>query len=62
MQTVEQQYLSSKRELDARKEKIFLLHDPAKWEIPKKDVAYVPKSSIHERSEAFKIMLPRESV
>lgn len=51
-----------KSELDIRKEKIFLLHDPNKWDVPKKDIPFIPKSSIHERTEAFKIMLPKESI
>ena len=48
-----------KKELDDKKEKIFLQHDPNKWNIQKKDIPYIPKASIHDRNEAFKIMLPK---
>jgi hypothetical protein len=59
---LEKSFISSKYALDVKKEKIFLLHDPNKWEIPKKEIPYIPKPSIHERTEAFKIMLPKESL
>lgn len=59
---LEKTFISSKYDLDVKKQKIFLLHDPNKWEIPKKDIPYIPKSSIHERTEAFKIMLPKDSI
>ena len=59
---LEREFVSNKYTLDIRKEKIFLLHDPSKWEIQKKEIQYIPKSSIHERTEAFKIMLPKDSL
>ncbi len=44
---MENNFLKRKSEIDDKKERIFLLHDPSKWEIPKKDIPFLPKSSIH---------------
>ena len=56
---MEGKFLKLKKDLDERKEKIFLQHDPSKWDIQKKDIPFIPKASVHDRNEAFKIMLPR---
>ena len=56
---MEKEFLKKKKELDAKKEKIFLQHDPTKWDLHKKDIPYIPKASVHDRFEAFKIMLPK---
>lgn len=58
----EEAWIKQKEILDKHKEKIFQMRDPKKWELSKKDLENVPKSAIYDRTQAFKIMLPKQSV
>lgn len=59
---VEAEFLREKENLDRQKEKIFLLHDFKKWGIPKSEIDFIPKSALNHRDQAYKMMLPKESV
>lgn len=45
--------------LDKKKEKIYSLFDASKWDIPKEVAVTLTKEVVHDKAEAFKIMLPR---
>lgn len=45
--------------LDRKKEKMYSLFDPSKWELSKDILSTLPKEIVHDKAEAFKVMLPR---
>ena len=47
--------------LEKKKEKIFLLNDMRKWEIPENKLSMVPQTTLKKKEEAFMYMLPKES-
>lgn len=47
--------------LEKKKEKIYSLHDPSKWELSSKELSSLPKEIVHDKNEAFKVMLPTET-
>lgn len=60
-QVLEAEYAKAKQALEKKKEKIYSWHDPHKWELSPKELSSLPKELIHDKAEAFKVMLPAES-
>ena len=57
----EMEYFKNRQVLDRKKEKIFQHGDHTRWEIPQHELSAVPSSILNNRTEALKIMLPKES-
>lgn len=47
--------------LDRKKEKVYSFFDVSKWDLPKEIMANMSKEIIHDKPQAFKVMLPRET-
>jgi hypothetical protein len=45
--------------LDKKKEKVYALYDPSRWELSKDIQASLSKEIVHDKMEAFKTMLPK---
>lgn len=60
-QVLEAEYAKAKQALEKKKDKIYSCHDPHKWELSSKELSTLPKQLIHDKVEAFKVMLPVES-
>ena len=58
---LEADYFKGRAVLDKKKERIFLMNDVNRWEIPQGQLGSIPASAIKNRAEAMKIMLPKES-
>jgi hypothetical protein len=61
-EVLEDEFARAKISLDKRKDKIYSLFDTSKWDISKEVASTLPKDIIHDKAEAFKVMLPRENV
>lgn len=48
-----------KQALEKKKEKVYNLHDPQKWDLTTKELTTLPKELIHDKMKAFEIMLPK---
>ena len=47
--------------LEKKKEKIYNMHDPHKWDLTSKELNSLPKELIHDKVKAFEVMLPKET-
>lgn len=45
--------------LDKKKEKVYALFDISKWDLSKEIATSLPKDIVHDKAEAFRVMLPR---
>ena len=48
-----------KTALDKKKEKIYGQFDASKWDLPKELLASLNKQVMHDKTKAFKMMLPK---
>jgi hypothetical protein len=37
------------------------MHDASRWDLTPKEAKEIPKEVIHDKTEAYKIMLPKEN-
>lgn len=58
---LEEEFAKARMALDKKKEKVYSLFDLSKWDLTKEVASSLPKDIVHDKAEAFRVMLPREN-